>query len=75
MKDTVEPCPGGSEAKLLYGPGGYQILKAGSYVLCAVTGRPVSLDQLRYWSVEHQEPYIDAAAASLRHAELTGHNK
>ncbi len=69
MRDTTEPRPDGPEAKLLYGPGGYQVVRPGTYVVCAVTGRPVPLDQLRYWNVDLQEPYFDAAAASRRHAE------
>ncbi|MBM3506121.1 MAG: DUF2093 domain-containing protein [Alphaproteobacteria bacterium] len=69
MKDTVEPRPEGPEAKLLYGPGGYQMLKPGTYVVCSVTGRPIPLEQLRYWNVDKQEAYFDAAAAFRRHSE------
>lgn len=69
MRDTPEPRPAGPEAKLLYGPGGYQVIKSGSYVICSVTGRPITLEGLRYWNVERQEAYFDAAAASQRHAE------
>jgi hypothetical protein len=67
MRDTPEPRPQGPEAKLLYGPGGYQVMKPGSHVVCAVTGRPIPLEQLRYWSVDLQEPYADATAASQRY--------
>ena len=33
----------------------------GDHVLCAVTGVPIGLDELRYWSVARQEPYATAA--------------
>ncbi len=70
MRDTPEPRPEGPEAKLLYGPGGYQVIKPGTFVTCSVTGRPVPLEQLRYWNVDRQEAYFDAAAAFRRHTEI-----
>jgi hypothetical protein len=56
-------------ASLRYGPNGYKVLSAGSFVLCAVTGERVQLEILRYWSVARQEAYVDAASATRR---LTG---
>jgi len=57
------------EAKLSYGASDYLILEAGSYVICAVTGNKIPLDQLKYWNDEHQEAYIDAAASTRRLVE------
>ena len=31
--------------------------------MCAVTGVQIPLHELRYWSVERQEPYVDADAS------------
>ncbi len=59
----------GQEAKIRYMDGEFQVLKNGSFVRCAVTGEPIRVEELRYWSVAHQEPYIDAAAALKRHLE------
>ena len=56
------------EARLKYGDADYQIVQTGDYVLCAVTGQRIPLTELRYWSVEHQEAYADAAAALKRYA-------
>ena len=53
----------GRAAKLHYLPGTFRVLVNGDHVLCAVTGQPIPLDQLRYWSVERQEPYASAEAA------------
>lgn len=50
-------------ARLLYLPNGFRLLAAGDHVPCAVTGCRIPLDRLRYWSVERQEPYADAAVA------------
>lgn len=56
-------------AKLHYGPNGFRVLKPGQHVFCAVTGEPIPLEELRYWSAEHQEAYATAEAATKR---LTG---
>ena len=39
------------------------MLRPGAYVRCAITGRPIPLDELVYWNVERQEAYVDAASA------------
>jgi hypothetical protein len=58
------------EAKLKYLDGEVQVLTPGDFVRCAVTGRTISLEELRYWSVELQEAYIDAAASLKRFREM-----
>ena len=52
-----------SEAHLRYLDGDYVVLRPGAYVRCAITGRPIPLDELVYWNVERQEAYVDAASA------------
>ncbi len=44
-------------AKLHYMAGQFRILTTGDHVLCAISGEPIPLDELRYWSVEKQEAY------------------
>ena len=44
----------GGEARLRYGDNDYEILSSGSFVTCAVTGRPIPLGGLRYWSVDRR---------------------
>jgi hypothetical protein len=51
-------------ARLHYQPNGFRVLTPGDHVLCAVSGQIVALDELRYWSVERQEPYASAALAT-----------
>ncbi len=43
-----------------------RILRPGSFVRCAVTGEPIPLDELRYWSVDLQEAYSSPKAALAR---------
>jgi hypothetical protein len=57
------------EAKLKYLDGEVQVLSPGDFVRCGVTGRTIALDELRYWSVELQEAYIDAATSLRRFRE------
>lgn len=57
-------------AELRYHPGEFQIVKAGSYVICAVTGERIPLEELRYWSAELQEAYATAEAANERFEKL-----
>nr|WP_070958508.1 DUF2093 domain-containing protein [Hyphomonas sp. Mor2] len=54
------------EAKIRYLDADLELLSPGDYVICAVTGRKIPIAALRYWSVDHQEAYVDAAAAATR---------
>jgi hypothetical protein len=58
------------EAKLKYLDGEVQVMTPGDFVRCAVTGKTIPLDELRYWSVELQEPYADAATSLARYREM-----
>ncbi len=58
------------QARLKYQDGDFQVLKPGAFVMCAVTGMQIPLDELKYWSVERQEPYVDATAAVKRFQEF-----
>ena len=53
----------GRAARLHYLPGTFRVLSNGDHVICAVTGVRIPLHELRYWSVDRQEPYIDAEAS------------
>ena len=53
----------GREAKIRYMAGTFRLLSDGDHVRCAETGVTIPLEELRYWSVERQEPYADAAAS------------
>jgi len=53
----------GREAKIHYMAGTFRLLSAGDHVRCALTGTVIPLENLRYWSVARQEPYVDAATS------------
>jgi hypothetical protein len=53
----------GKTARVHYLPGTFRVLSDGDHVICAVTDARIPLHELRYWSVERQEPYVDAVAS------------
>ncbi|MEX0646087.1 MAG: DUF2093 domain-containing protein [Parvularculaceae bacterium] len=58
-----EPFGEGREAILEYRDAEFAVLKPGAYVRCAVTGARIPLAALKYWNVDKQEAYADAATA------------
>jgi len=54
---------GGKPARVNFLPGTFRLLSDGDHVVCAVTGERIPLHELRYWSVERQEAYVDAEAS------------
>ena len=50
-------------AKIRYTEADYKVLSPGDHVVCAITGKTIPLDELKYWSWERQEPYLDHNAA------------
>ena len=55
------------QAKIKYLDGEFEIIKDGQYVLCAVSGNRINLNDLKYWSVERQEAYDSAHLALIQH--------
>ncbi len=53
----------GPAARVRYLHGTFRVLSSGDHVVCAATGATIPLLELRYWSVERQEPYADAEAS------------
>ncbi len=62
--------PRSVEAVLRYLDGDFEIVKHGSYVVCAVTSTQIPLDELKYWSVARQEAYATGLISYERELEL-----
>tara|TARA_B100000575_G_C22845695_1_gene495317 strand:+ start:196 stop:393 length:198 start_codon:yes stop_codon:yes gene_type:complete len=56
-------------AKIKYLPNNFQIIESGDFVVCAVSGKQISLNDLNYWNVELQEPYYSYIEASKKREE------
>ena len=57
-------------AKLKYLPNNFQIIENGDYVICAVSGKKINLDNLVYWNVELQEAYFSYKEAFQKQEEI-----
>ena len=57
-------------AKLKYEPNSFEVLEKGNHVICAVSGKKISLDKLTYWNVDLQEAYFSPKEAQIRFEEL-----
>ena len=58
------------EAKVTFLNGEFQVLSPGDFVRCAVTGEPIMLSDLRYWSVELQEAYATPDVSMQRYLQM-----
>lgn len=56
---------GEGEAVVEYLDAEIMVVRPGRFVRCAVTGRKIPLQALKYWNVDRQEAYVDAAAAMI----------
>jgi len=56
----------GEQATLHYGDGEFAVLKPGRVVTCAVSGKLIPLETLRYWSARLQEAYAGPEEAFQR---------
>ena len=63
--NRIDKMNNGGEAELVYG----DVKLPVAYVICAVTGAKIELDDLRYWNVDLQEAYATPEASLKRHQE------
>src|SRR5947209_12530942 len=63
--DRPPPMAGEAEVKFL--DGDFRVIRPGAFVRCAVTGVPIPLEELKYWSVDLQEAYASPDAVLQRH--------
>ena len=53
-------------AKLKYLPNNFEIIEEGDYVICAISGKKIPLENLNYWNVDEQEAYYSYVEASIK---------
>jgi len=49
---------GKKKAKLIFKHNSFEIIQEGDYVLCAISGKEIMLQNLNYWNVNLQEAYF-----------------
>ena len=57
-------------AKIKYFPNNFQIIEPGDYVICAVSKKEISIENLTYWNVELQEAYYSYKEAFKKREKL-----
>ena len=72
LNRSDRPSPMAGEAELKYLDGDFRVVRPGAFVRCAVTGVPIPLEELKYWSVDLQEPYVSPEAVLQRHVANAG---
>ena len=60
----------GNKAKLKFRANNFEIIEEGDYVISALSGKDIPLNQLTYWNVELQEAYFSPEEAQKRYEEL-----
>ena len=60
------------EAEVKYLDGDFRVVRPGAFVRCAVTGVPIPLEELKYWSVDLQEAYATPEVVLQRHFPPSG---
>jgi len=58
--------PMSGEAEVKYLDGDFRVVRPGAFVRCSVTGVPIPLEELKYWSVDRQEAYATPEAVMQR---------
>ena len=57
-------------AKLKFLPNNFKIIEEGDHVICAISGKKILLENLKYWNVEDQESYFSYIEASIKREKL-----
>jgi hypothetical protein len=72
LNRTDRSSPMAGEAEVKYLDGDFRVLRPGAFVRCAVTGLPIPLEELKYWSVDLQEAYANPEMVLMRHLPAAG---
>ena len=52
-------------AKIKYLPNNFEIIENGDHVICAISKKKITLENLNYWSVDKQEAYYSYVEAAI----------
>ncbi len=58
------------KAKLKYKHNSFDILEDGNFVICAISGKEIFIEELNYWNVDLQEPYYSYKEVNLSYKKL-----
>jgi hypothetical protein len=58
------------KAKLIFKHNSFEIVEDGDYVLCAISGKEIMLQNLNYWNVDLQEAYFSPLEVNKKYKSL-----
>jgi hypothetical protein len=58
------------KAKLQYKHNSFDIIEEGNFVVCAISGKEIPLENLNYWNVELQEAYFSPLEVNESYKKL-----
>ena len=58
------------KAKLKYKNNSFDIIEEGDFVVCAISGKQISLENLSYWNVDLQEAYFSPKEVKIRYQQI-----
>ena len=58
------------KAKVIFKHNSFEIIEEGDYVLCAISGKEIMLQNLNYWNVDLQEAYYSPIEANKKFRSL-----
>tara|TARA_B100001059_G_scaffold181331_1_gene182269 strand:+ start:4211 stop:4432 length:222 start_codon:yes stop_codon:yes gene_type:complete len=58
------------KAKLIFKHNSFDVIEEGDYVLCAISGKKIMLENLNYWNVDLQEAYFSPLEANKKFRTL-----
>ena len=58
------------KAKLFFKHNYFEIVEEGDYVLCAISGKEIPLQNLNYWNVELKEAYFSPIEENKRFKDI-----
>ena len=58
------------KAKVIFKHNSFDIIEEGDYILCAISGKKITLKDLNYWNVDLQEAYFSPKEANERFKKL-----
>jgi hypothetical protein len=63
------------KAKLQYKHNSFDIVEDGNFVICAISGKEIPLEDLNYWNVELQEAYFSPVEVNQHYQKLIKKSK
>ena len=58
------------KAKLQYKHNSFDVIEDGNFVVCAISGKEIPLENLKYWNVELQEAYFSPLEVNESYKKL-----